>query len=351
MATFAEIKTRVFSWLNNRLLPESATTGQVVVKQGDGTWIGKLIAGGDSYIAATGTNDYSVSVPEIDSLSEGLSMKVKIPNTNTGACTLNLNSFGAKNLYKYVNKALASGDLPANKIIIVTYTGSAWQIIGMDVNIPTTASGEQALSVTSTGVKNNYEIVTAVAANLTDLQNASWTNDKCTGVTGYQGQVASDSNYAYICTSDAGAWTRFRIGFPTVNTGEKAITITSAGIQKTYDVVATTAANLTDLQSATWTENKCTGVTGYASQFASDSNWIYFCYDDAGKWIRIPIFISDAIEQRLGDIDDSGGVKTSGDLDTAYPTSKIGQQVKGNSGRLYQKEGAGSWIYFSITNC
>lgn len=45
MRAWSEIKKRVFTWLENKLLPDGATVGQVPVKQQDGTWSGAAVGG------------------------------------------------------------------------------------------------------------------------------------------------------------------------------------------------------------------------------------------------------------------------------------------------------------------
>lgn len=303
------------------------------------------------YATATGTNNYSVTIPGISSYESGLAVNVKFTNGNTGACTLNINSLGAKDIVRNGNVPMVSGIISAGGVFLLVYDGAQFHITAYE-ELPTYSGvGEKAISITSAGIHATYDIVPTIPASVADLQNASWINDTTTGITGYQGQVASDSNYIYVCTNDNGSWSRFKLGFPTVNTGEKVLTITPAGVQKNYDVVQAGATNVSDLQSATWSENRCSGVTGYVTQVATDANWIYVCYDDSGKWVRIPQIISEVVELRLPDFDDSSGIPTSGELDTAYPSAKAGQQAKGATDKIYQKEGAGDWIYFEFTNC
>lgn len=87
------------------------------------------------YFAASGTNSYTATsasnMPPVTSYSLRKSYYILIPNTNTGACTLNIDSVGAANIYKFNSfTPLAAGDLAANSVIEVVYDGSNFQAIG-----------------------------------------------------------------------------------------------------------------------------------------------------------------------------------------------------------------------------
>ena len=48
---------------------------------------------------------------------------------NTGACTLNVNSLGAKSIKKHVDQDLATGDIMASQLVEVIYDGTNFQIL------------------------------------------------------------------------------------------------------------------------------------------------------------------------------------------------------------------------------
>ena len=83
-----------------------------------------------AYATASGTNTYTVSIPGIDSLVEGMSVKVKFTNANTGASTLNINGLGAKAIQKSNGNALSSGNIKAGQIVHLVYTGLVFQLLG-----------------------------------------------------------------------------------------------------------------------------------------------------------------------------------------------------------------------------
>lgn len=82
------------------------------------------------YAVAYGTNNYTASVAGISQLIEGMSLKVKFTNANSGASTLNINGFGAKAIKKSNGNDLASGNIKANQILHLVYNGSNFQLLG-----------------------------------------------------------------------------------------------------------------------------------------------------------------------------------------------------------------------------
>jgi hypothetical protein len=78
---------------------------------------------------ATGTDTYAVT-GGITAYAAGFTIVVKFTNGNTGASTLNVNSLGAKSIVKNGATALASGDIAANQILILTYDGTNFQVVG-----------------------------------------------------------------------------------------------------------------------------------------------------------------------------------------------------------------------------
>ena len=83
-----------------------------------------------SYAVASGTNSYTVNIPGITSLIEGMSVKVKFTSANTGACTLNINGLGAIPIKKSNGNDLSAGNIKAGQICHLVYTGSVFQLLG-----------------------------------------------------------------------------------------------------------------------------------------------------------------------------------------------------------------------------
>jgi hypothetical protein len=68
--------------------------------------------------------------PALSAYVAGLSVKVSIANTNTGASTLNLNGLGAKAV-QWNGRPLVGGELVAGKIVGLIYDGTQFQIEGL----------------------------------------------------------------------------------------------------------------------------------------------------------------------------------------------------------------------------
>ena len=87
-----------------------------------------------TFFTTSGTNTYTVTspanMPSVLSYSTRSVYYFLIPNANTGAATINIDGVGAVNLYKFINVALLSGDIPANSVIEAVYDGTNFQIIG-----------------------------------------------------------------------------------------------------------------------------------------------------------------------------------------------------------------------------
>lgn len=85
----------------------------------------------DHYLLASGTNTYTASkTPGLSAYVTGKPFFVKFTNANTGASTLNVDSAGAKNIYKSIGTPLVSGDIPAGSLIEIVYDGTNFQVIG-----------------------------------------------------------------------------------------------------------------------------------------------------------------------------------------------------------------------------
>lgn len=86
---------------------------------------------GATLYTATGTNTITFSTtPTFSSYVSGQRFWIKAAGANTGAVTINVNSLGAKNVYKSGATALGAGDIPAaNACFCVVYDGTQFQIL------------------------------------------------------------------------------------------------------------------------------------------------------------------------------------------------------------------------------
>lgn len=125
----------------------------------------------EEYTPASGTDTYTATykLNSVKGYFTGLRLRVKFTNANTGASTINLNSFGAKDIRKNVSTALASGDILAGGIYEIVYDGTNFQITTPTGNIPTAtptlaqvlAAGNDGGGQTITNTVWNGSVITA----------------------------------------------------------------------------------------------------------------------------------------------------------------------------------------------
>jgi hypothetical protein len=82
-------------------------------------------------LVTTGTSTaYTVSTNQsIDTLSSGLTLRVKLHATNGASPTLEVNVLGAKPIHILAGTAVATGYISANAICTFIYNGTAWVMI------------------------------------------------------------------------------------------------------------------------------------------------------------------------------------------------------------------------------
>lgn len=89
-----------------------------------------------TYASATGTNAIAVTLsPAPTAYTAGMAVSFKAAATTTGAATLNLNSLGAKNIYKKDTStgtviATETGDIVSGGVYTVIYDGTQFQLTG-----------------------------------------------------------------------------------------------------------------------------------------------------------------------------------------------------------------------------
>jgi len=85
--------------------------------------------GTDTYTSDFGKSWYELN--EFIGYYEGLTVNVIFANANTGTCSLNLSSYGAKTIKKNVSTNLSAGDIIAGGAYQLIYDGTNWQIQGL----------------------------------------------------------------------------------------------------------------------------------------------------------------------------------------------------------------------------
>lgn len=101
--------------------------------------------------SAVGSDAYAINpTPAIAAYTAGQVFHVKADVANTGAATLNVSGLGAKDIKKYVNADLATGDIVAGQVFTVVYDGTNFQMVvplgSGDYNMTTGTIGDLNLS-------------------------------------------------------------------------------------------------------------------------------------------------------------------------------------------------------------
>ena len=107
------------------------------------------------------SNAYSVALPDIGFLPEGLILHMKAKFANTGAATLQVNDFDAVSIKNPSGNDIASGDIPINSVAHLVYDGSQFQLLGISSQSGPTESEIQSGSFwygVSTGTANSYAV-------------------------------------------------------------------------------------------------------------------------------------------------------------------------------------------------
>ena len=106
----------------------------------DGTW--KTMSGGGGGPqallngVASGTDTYTVSLTGVTSYADGDAYLIRFTNGNTTGCTLNVNSLGAKTLYRNNDGELIGGDIVDGGEMLCVYNSTlgGFQVIGTAPN-------------------------------------------------------------------------------------------------------------------------------------------------------------------------------------------------------------------------
>ena len=96
--------------------------------------IANLAAAGIKSAITTGTDTYAATITGVSAYTQGDVYAIEFGNANTNGCTININSLGAKTLYKNHNVELVGGDIMAGQNFILIYDGANFQMLGVAPN-------------------------------------------------------------------------------------------------------------------------------------------------------------------------------------------------------------------------
>lgn len=182
----------------------------------------------NNLITVTGTNTLiGTSVPPITGYVAGATYSFVPVNTNTGAVTIDIDGFGAKEILFNSSDTLASGAIQAGKIALIEYDGTRFQLVN-------------SVDITQIAADTRIDVTCAATIDLT--ANAPDTrNIRITGSTGpiTAFTVSSGLNY-YVVFS----------GTPTITNNAAIVTNTGTNIDVTAGdscIIRATADNTVEL--------------------------------------------------------------------------------------------------------
>lgn len=92
-----------------------------------------ILKGTLNYVSATGVADAYIATPAVPwtVYTEGFSIRVEIPATNTGPATINISGVGNASIKRMDGTALSAGDLTIGSAADLVYDGSNFRLISM----------------------------------------------------------------------------------------------------------------------------------------------------------------------------------------------------------------------------
>ncbi len=136
-----------------------------------GVWGGSANYGVDSGAA----DAYVVSIAStyVTSYTDGLTIRVKIANSNTGAAAINVNSLGVKTIVRGDGSALQAGDLAAGQIVELAYNATAgnFQLNASSASAAaSSAAASAATATTQAGIATTQAGIATTQAGIATTQ-------------------------------------------------------------------------------------------------------------------------------------------------------------------------------------
>lgn len=166
------------------------------------------------------TDDYEVTLsPAVTALTTGLMILVKFNTANTGPAKITVNGLTQKDIKKYGNQALVTGDIVAGQISILIYDGTNFQIMSTTLTLTYAAGSDINTGTDQTKIVNSKAIADSDLAFLADITTTALTlaNKRITkriGTVADSGTPTPDSDSVDVYTVTALAQTA-TFGAPT----------------------------------------------------------------------------------------------------------------------------------------
>lgn len=115
----------------------SGTANSTTYLRGDGTWA--AVGGGSGGLlkgTASGVDTYTTTITGVTSYTDGDAYLIRFTTGNTTGCSLNINSLGARTLYKNNDGVLIGGDIVNGAEMLCVYNSilNGFQVIGTSPN-------------------------------------------------------------------------------------------------------------------------------------------------------------------------------------------------------------------------
>lgn len=260
----------------------------------------------------TGSNNaYGATISTVTSYTTGLNIDI-IPNVaNTGACTLNVNGLGAKNL-TYNGVALTNGFLQANKIYRTIYNGMSFEI-----------QPSSSFTPTNNGLVQT-NLIAEQASKLQTPRTISLTGD-ATGSTPFDGSANKS------------------ITVVLANSGATAGTYTKLTIDAKGRVISATNLSAADIPNLDWSKiasGKPTTLAGYGVTDAVSKYIILPSGTDLNTVVTSGFYGLDATSPNYTNLPPNSNV-SYGQLIVSRGSDTVFQIITGyNNNEYYMRQGA-----------
>lgn len=203
----------------------------------------KFLAG--AHNTTSGSSGNFVLAVTADSYFDGMAVSFKANHSNSGACTLNVGSLGAKSLVDGNGSTLAVGDIVANSIYAARYnsTSDKFHLVGL-------SSGNAADAAV---VAANIAEVVTIADNIDELllvdDNATAAAGSASDASGYADDALTQAGLASDY-ADAAAASAANLPNATTAGADKILTTNATGDGWEYPIITAAGKALLDDASA-----------------------------------------------------------------------------------------------------
>ena len=124
------------------------------------------------YVDGGAANAYTVTMdPAIEAYTAGLTLLMKVSNTNTGVSTLNVNGLGVKTIRRYNGNNLVASDLVDGAVVMVTYNGTSFSLVSQHGGLAVEAAASALAAANSASDSSGSASSAAASAGVSTAQS------------------------------------------------------------------------------------------------------------------------------------------------------------------------------------